>query len=63
MKIYIHENGIVLAGKAWEVRAKLKESMIRYKYVEDWVNTIHSPAMLKLVSKEATTDQKKAGSS
>lgn len=63
MKVYVHNQGIVLAGKAWEINAKLKESKQHFEYVEDWVKTIHSRPTLRLVHNAPTTVQKKAGSS
>ncbi|WP_210365634.1 Z-ring formation inhibitor MciZ [Bacillus sp. REN3] len=37
MKIYIHEKGVVLAGKAWEIKQKLKEYGKQHCYVKDWI--------------------------
>lgn len=37
MKIYVHNQGIILAGKAWEVRQKLKEYGKSYQLVSEWV--------------------------
>ncbi|MDQ0231869.1 Z-ring formation inhibitor MciZ [Metabacillus malikii] len=37
MKIYRVENGIILVGKAWEVRAKLKEYSKYYGTVQEWL--------------------------
>jgi len=42
MKIYVHEKGIMLSGKAWEIKQKLKEYGNHYSLVKDWVETIHS---------------------
>jgi hypothetical protein len=36
MKIYLLDKGVVLVGKAWEVREKLKEYSRKYKTVEQW---------------------------
>jgi hypothetical protein len=36
MKIYLLEKGIVLVGKAWEVREKLKEYSRKYETIEQW---------------------------
>jgi hypothetical protein len=33
MKLYVHEHGIVLVGKAWEIREKLKEYREQYYYL------------------------------
>ncbi|KXZ21501.1 cell division protein [Bacillus nakamurai] len=37
MKVYRMEKSIVLVGKAWEVRAKLKEYGRTFRYVGDWI--------------------------
>ncbi|MCM3704641.1 MULTISPECIES: Z-ring formation inhibitor MciZ [Cytobacillus] len=39
MKVYVHSRGIVLAGKAWEVREKLKQYSRQYVFVKDWVES------------------------
>ncbi len=55
MNIYVHEKGILLTGKAWEVRQKLKEYGKCYEYVSDWVGaqpenalnvSYHKPALI-----------------
>ncbi|MCD7033278.1 Z-ring formation inhibitor MciZ [Metabacillus sp. GX 13764] len=38
MKICRFENRIVLVGKAWEIRAKLKEYARQYALLQDWIN-------------------------
>lgn len=40
MNIYVHEKGIILTGKAWEIREKLKEYANHFEYVTDWVGSI-----------------------
>jgi Mother cell inhibitor of FtsZ len=37
LKIYRLEKGIVLVGKAWEIRAKLKEYSQSFVTVNDWL--------------------------
>jgi hypothetical protein len=37
MKIYVHKNGFVMAGKAWEIREKLKQYQKKFQLVEDWL--------------------------
>ncbi|MDQ0269321.1 Z-ring formation inhibitor MciZ [Cytobacillus purgationiresistens] len=39
MKIYVHEKGIVMAGKAWEIREKLKEYHKQYPLLKDWIES------------------------
>ncbi|KPB03038.1 Z-ring formation inhibitor MciZ [Bacillus sp. CHD6a] len=40
MKVYVRPNNIVLVGKAWEIRNKLKEYSHRHVYVKTWINSI-----------------------
>ncbi|MBU8731411.1 MULTISPECIES: Z-ring formation inhibitor MciZ [Cytobacillus] len=39
MKVYVHKRGIILTGKAWEVREKLKQYSRQYVLVKDWVES------------------------
>jgi hypothetical protein len=48
MKIYRLDKGIVLIGKAWEIRMKLKEYHRTYATVSEW---IHDEKTLKQSSK------------
>ncbi|WP_400242131.1 Z-ring formation inhibitor MciZ [Niallia sp. JL1B1071] len=43
MKIYIQEKGVILTGKAWEIRYMLKKYQKEYTYVRDWVNANSNP--------------------
>ncbi|MED1740833.1 Z-ring formation inhibitor MciZ [Bacillus swezeyi] len=38
MKVYRLRDRIVISGKAWEIRAKLKEYGRTYQYVKDWIS-------------------------
>jgi hypothetical protein len=40
MKLFVHEKGIVLVGKGWEVLQKLKEYNKDYLNVADWVQNV-----------------------
>ncbi|WP_075982210.1 Z-ring formation inhibitor MciZ [Bacillus massilinigeriensis] len=40
MKIYVHDKGIILVGKAWEVRQKLKENLQYYTLLKDWTKAV-----------------------
>ncbi|CRK84003.1 Z-ring formation inhibitor MciZ [Neobacillus massiliamazoniensis] len=40
MKLFVHEKGIVLVGKGWEVLQKLKEYNKDYLNVSDWVQNV-----------------------
>ncbi|NEU30815.1 Z-ring formation inhibitor MciZ [bacterium LRH843] len=61
MKIYIHEHGVLMAGKAWEINAKLKEAKKSFQSVEEWVHSVHMSARPTLSA--SATAKKKAGSS
>lgn len=37
VKIYRHDQGITLVGKAWEIKAKLREYGRIYSTVNEWV--------------------------
>lgn len=41
MKLYVHEKGIILVGKAWEIRAKLKEYAQHYDELQDWIQSVN----------------------
>lgn len=40
MKIYVHDKGIVLVGKGWEVLQKLKEYSKYYSFVSEWTKSL-----------------------
>jgi len=40
MKVYVHEKGVILAGKSWEILQKLKEYQKEYETVSNWINDI-----------------------
>lgn len=62
MKIYIHTQGVRMAGKAWEIEAKLREAKKSFQTVRQWVDTVHSPCLSPTLSASATA-KKKTGSS
>jgi hypothetical protein len=41
MKIYVHNEGIILVGKGWEIVQKLKEYNKYYSSVSDWIQNIN----------------------
>lgn len=41
MNIYVWEKGIILSGKAWEIKAKLKEYRNNYNLVKDWIEGVN----------------------
>jgi hypothetical protein len=38
LQVIVEKNRVILAGKAWEVRAKLKEYSKRYETVKEWTD-------------------------
>jgi hypothetical protein len=40
MKVYTHEQGITLVGKAWEIVQKLKEYNKDYVLVSEWAQDV-----------------------
>ncbi|MDN3016626.1 Z-ring formation inhibitor MciZ [Paenibacillus sp. BSR1-1] len=40
MKVVVHEKGIILVGKGWEILQKLKEYNKDYTFVSEWVQNI-----------------------
>lgn len=40
MKRDVITKGIILSGKAWEIKQKLKEAQYQYTYVNDWIADI-----------------------
>jgi hypothetical protein len=39
MKVYVHEKGVILVGKAWEIKQKLIEYRKQFETVKAWVNS------------------------
>ena len=62
MKIYILPHGILMAGKAWEIKAKLQEAKKSFQNVEQWIETVHSKSSSPTLNASATA-KKKTGSS
>ncbi|MFD0827698.1 Z-ring formation inhibitor MciZ [Neobacillus sp. M.A.Huq-85] len=40
MKVYVHEKGVILVGKGWEVLQKLKVYNKEFVNVSDWVKDV-----------------------
>ncbi|CAG9622374.1 Z-ring formation inhibitor MciZ [Sutcliffiella rhizosphaerae] len=40
MKIYVRPNNIVMVGKAWEIRSKLREFALHHVYVTTCINAL-----------------------
>ncbi|WP_074432755.1 Z-ring formation inhibitor MciZ [Neobacillus jeddahensis] len=40
MKVSVHDKGIILVGKGWEVVQKLKEFHKEYKTIAEWVQHV-----------------------
>ncbi|MEH7110504.1 MULTISPECIES: Z-ring formation inhibitor MciZ [Bacillaceae] len=43
MKVYVHDNGVILVGKGWEVVQKLKEYNKEFATVSEWLQSVHKP--------------------
>jgi hypothetical protein len=41
MKLYVHEKGVVMVGKAWEIKQKLMEYRRQFELVKDWVEDVN----------------------
>jgi hypothetical protein len=37
VKIHLHDQGVYMVGKAWEIRKKLQEYSECYETVADWI--------------------------
>jgi hypothetical protein len=40
MKVLVHEKGVILVGKAWEIKQKLIEYQKQFETVKAWVHSI-----------------------
>lgn len=43
MKINVGKNKLLLSGKAWEIKLKLKEYSHKYQFVHQWIDDCYSP--------------------
>ena len=59
MKIYVHDKGVILSGKAWEIREKLKEYGKHYQFVSDWVENNKSKSYFTIFDKPVSILKKK----
>ncbi|MEI5907106.1 Z-ring formation inhibitor MciZ [Bacillus spongiae] len=41
MKVYVRKNGVIISGKAWEIRAALVHYQKSYRFVNEWIKEIH----------------------
>jgi hypothetical protein len=41
MKVYVHDKGIILVGKGWEILKKLKEYNQDYLTLTEWVDKVN----------------------
>ncbi|PLT34799.1 Z-ring formation inhibitor MciZ [Bacillus sp. V5-8f] len=51
MKVYVFDNGIIMAGKAWEIKQKLKQFETKYTYVNDWVRDVNGHTLLPILKR------------
>jgi hypothetical protein len=42
MKVYVHEKGITLTGKAWEIKRKLAEYARHFETVKAWIDVTNN---------------------
>jgi len=42
LEILVDKDRVILKGKAWEIRRKLKEYSLRFDTVHDWIKAMHS---------------------
>jgi hypothetical protein len=40
MKVYVHDKGIILVGKGWEIIQKLKDYNKDYTTVSEWIEKV-----------------------
>jgi hypothetical protein len=38
MKVYVHEKGVIMIGKAWEIKQKLLEYNKQFETVKQWID-------------------------
>lgn len=62
VKIIIYDDRLLIAGKAWEIKTKLKEAKTYYDTIEQWIQSIHGPTCKQSETVSATA-WKKCGSS
>lgn len=60
MNIVVRQTSIALSGKAWEIRAKLKQMGKQYDTVKEWCDSVHQHTTRVTAS---ATAKKKAVSS
>ncbi|MGE8077964.1 Z-ring formation inhibitor MciZ [Peribacillus loiseleuriae] len=51
MKLYVLEKEIVLTGKSWEIKQKLKEFQVKYEFVSDWIHDVHSSKKERILTR------------
>jgi hypothetical protein len=44
MKVYVHEKGVIMVGKAWEIIEKLSEYRLQFETIEEWVDKTNDTA-------------------
>ncbi|MDR7075201.1 hypothetical protein J2Y03_000189 [Neobacillus niacini] len=40
MKVYVHDKGIILVGKGWEIIQKIKEYNKEFSTVSEWIENV-----------------------
>ncbi|EAR65292.1 hypothetical protein B14911_08572 [Bacillus sp. NRRL B-14911] len=44
LKIRVHSKGVILAGKAWEIREKLREYTVKHTLIKEWIDSAEAAA-------------------
>ncbi|MET3696196.1 uncharacterized protein DUF3936 [Bacillus oleivorans] len=39
MKCYVHEKGVILVGKAWQIKIMLTQYQKHYETLQEWVES------------------------
>ncbi|KHD86025.1 Z-ring formation inhibitor MciZ [Heyndrickxia ginsengihumi] len=42
MTIIVHDKGVIIKGKAWEVRKALKHYSKQHNTIHDWIQSVHA---------------------
>jgi Mother cell inhibitor of FtsZ len=49
LKVHVHSKGVILAGKAWEIREKLREYTLKHTLIKEWIDSAETAASQKEV--------------
>jgi hypothetical protein len=57
MKVYVHNKGVVLVGKGWEISAKLREYAVHYPSVNEWMDSVIGNAQAPMSAPTSATSR------